>query len=224
MVGETQRWGSRQMSAKHEILRRIRSCLESSRPDRDSDYAAIPRAYRHASQLDLGSRVDLFEQRLREYGAAVYRCRTDSIQETIAYVLAARNKAQLVNAAAVPAHWLPSSPYSFTPDKGLTYEELDASEGVLTSCTLAIALTGTIIMRHTPSEGRRALGLIPDYHLCIVAAAQVVETVPEAIRNIENPGLVTTISGPSATADIEMTRIKGVHGPRSLDVVIVSDS
>ena len=112
----------------------------------------------------------------------------------------------------------------FTPDAGLSFDDLDCSEGVLTGCSFAIANTGTIVLRHAAGEGRRALTLIPDYHLCVVLAGQVVHTVPEALRGVAEgrPALLTTISGPSATADIEMTRIRGVHGPRTLDVVLVS--
>jgi len=89
---------------------------------------------------------------------------------------------------------------------------------------VAVALSGTIILRHSFAQGRRALTLIPDYHLCIVEASQIVETVAEGIRALDNPTEpITTISGPSATADIEMTRIKGVHGPRTLDVILVVD-
>ena len=108
-----------------------------------------------------------------------------------------------------------------------TRADLDSSDGAVTGCSGAIARTGTILLRHAGADGRRALTLIPDYHLCVVFAAQVVETVPEGLARAWAgsgtgvPLLLTTISGPSATADIEMTRIKGVHGPRTLDVVLV---
>jgi L-lactate dehydrogenase complex protein LldG len=111
-------------------------------------------------------------------------------------------------------------------DEALSHRQLDAVEGVMTGCTVAIALTGTIVLCHSAREGRRALTLVPDYHLCLVEAEQVVETVSEALRRLDrlNPALVTTISGPSATADIEMTRVKGVHGPRTVDVVLVEET
>jgi L-lactate dehydrogenase complex protein LldG len=123
----------------------------------------------------------------------------------------------------LPPEWLPAS-VEFVRDLDASYTELDHSDGVLTGCTLAIALTGTIVLRHAAGEGRRALTLVPDYHLCVVRADQVVETVPEGIRALRSlaPTLVTTISGPSATADIEMTRVRGVHGPRTLEVVLVA--
>jgi L-lactate dehydrogenase complex protein LldG len=122
----------------------------------------------------------------------------------------------------IPEHWLPYH-IEFTADDNLPYDVLDRSEGVLTGCALAIARTGTIVLRHSSEEGRRALTLIPDYHLCVVYGRQVVETVPEAIREMLDFGTapITTISGPSATSDIEMTRVKGVHGPRTLDVILV---
>jgi L-lactate dehydrogenase complex protein LldG len=123
---------------------------------------------------------------------------------------------------SIPASFLPDS-VRFRHDDGVSYDELDKSEGVLTDCAVAIAQSGTIILRHTKEEGRRALTLVPDYHLCLVKTGQIVELVVEGMRQTtqfsQTP--VTTISGPSATADIEMTRIKGVHGPRFMDVIIV---
>jgi L-lactate dehydrogenase complex protein LldG len=108
-------------------------------------------------------------------------------------------------------------------DTGLTATELDHFEGVVTGCTVAISQTGTLILQTVPGQGRRAPTLVPDYHLCVVMADDVVETVPEAMDRLQpTASLATTfVSGPSATADIEMTRIKGVHGPRFLDVVVI---
>jgi len=122
-----------------------------------------------------------------------------------------------------PESWLPSG-FEFIRGQGLAYEAIDRMDGAITACTVAIAMTGTIILQDgAPAQGIRALSLIPDYHLCVVEVAQIVETVPEAVRAIEKTGTkaTTTISGPSATSDIEMTRIKGVHGPRTLEVIIV---
>jgi len=133
-----------------------------------------------------------------------------------------RGKTWLLRAEGLPAVWLPSS-YRFQVVNGMPFEEFDRAEGVITGCVAAIALTGTLVLRHGPHDSRRALTLIPDYHLCVVCAEQVVETVPEGferLRGMETLPL-TTVSGPSATADIEMTRVKGVHGPRFLDVILV---
>jgi L-lactate dehydrogenase complex protein LldG len=108
-------------------------------------------------------------------------------------------------------------------DEGLPAAELDRVDGVMTGATLAIAETGTVVLQNVAGQGRRAVTLVPDYHLCVVRVEDVVETVPEAIDRLQKTaGLATTfVSGPSATADIEMTRIKGVHGPRFLDVILV---
>ena len=122
-----------------------------------------------------------------------------------------------------PAEWLPEG-FTFTRDDNHTFRDIDATDGALTASTVAIAMTGSIILTHSETEGRRALTLIPDYHLCVVRASQLVETVPEGIRALGERRTcpVTTIAGPSATADIEMIRVKGVHGPRTLDVIIVT--
>jgi len=210
-------------SAREEILSRIRKGLGPKVEDRDGEYAAISRNYIQAGDLDAKARLDLFEERLQDYGAGVHRCTESQIAETVARVLQARKKKSLLIPEGLPAEWLPPAPPDFSREHASSYELLDHSEGVLTGCVAGIALTGTIILQHSPRDGRRALTLIPDYHLCVVFVRQVVETVPEGIRALADPakGPLTTISGPSATADIEMTRIQGVHGPRTLDVILV---
>lgn len=208
--------------AKEEILQRVRSAVSGSGSDIEREYAAISREYRERGQLDAEERLNLLAERLRDYDAGVYRCPNAEIAATVREAMQARSKTELLIAPDILNAWLPDD-FGFRTDNDLTYAELDESQGVLTGCALAIAVTGTIVLRHGMVEGRRALTLIPDYHLCIVFASQVAETVPEGIREIAKFGSapITTISGPSATADIEMTRVKGVHGPRVLDVILV---
>jgi L-lactate dehydrogenase complex protein LldG len=211
------------MNARDEILARIQRSFPAVPRSSSDDHAAIPRDYIQTGSLDPEARIELFEERLRDYGTEVYRCAPAQLPETIAAAMSSAGISKLLVGKDVSDNWLPTTDgLSFARDRELSYEDLDRSEGVLTTCVSAIALTGTIILHHS-RDGRRALTLIPDYHLCIVRAAQVVETVPEAIRSIEDPAgsPLTTISGPSATADIEMTRIKGVHGPRKLGVILV---
>lgn len=208
-------------SARNDILAAIRRAAASPSTAREAEYAAIERNYSATGVLDPDGRLQLLEERLRDYGAAVYRCLHRNIARTVASILSVRNKRSLVIPRGLPREWLPEQ-FDFTRDDNLSYEELDRSEGVLTGCALAVALTGTIVLRHSQVEGRRVLTLIPDYHLCVVPSAHVVETVIEGIRAMARFGSdpVTTISGPSATSDIEMTRIQGVHGPRALDVIL----
>jgi L-lactate dehydrogenase complex protein LldG len=224
MVGEAQTRELMVNSGKDEIFRRIRRARNNASGGRENDYAAVAREYRKSGHLDLESRLNLFAERLADYEAIVYRCSEVHLPATIARVLAARSNRRLLVPQDFPQEWLPRS-LEFVRDSGLTFEEIDRSEGVLTGCIVAVALTGTIMLRHSIGEGRRALTLIPDYHVCVVHADQVVETVPEGIRKIREFADVpiTTISGPSATADIEMTRIKGVHGPRVMDVILVTN-
>jgi L-lactate dehydrogenase complex protein LldG len=206
--------------AKNDILNRIRAAYGST-PFRETEYAAIVRNYQRDSVLNANQNLELFVDRLHDYGATVYRCVEDDIPFTIAQALFTRKKTSALIPRDLPRHWLPDG-FQFFRDT-LTYVEIDVSEGVLTDCALAIAATGTIVLRHGPREARRALSLIPDYHLCVVFASQIAGTVPEAMSQMRAFGNVplTTISGPSATSDIEMTRIKGVHGPRTLDIILV---
>jgi L-lactate dehydrogenase complex protein LldG len=220
MVGGAKTDGT--MTIKHQILERIRRAVPDYSSMRESQYEAITRNYRQSGDLDESGRIELFTDRLRDYGAKVYRCAPWELRSVIGEILSERRKRGLVIARDLPEDWLPEG-FEFVRDKGLTYGEIDASEGVLTGCALAIAMTGTIVLYHSGGEGRRALTLIPDYHLCVVYTSQIVETVPEGIRALAPYSVapLTTISGPSATADIEMTRIQGVHGPRTLDIILV---
>jgi L-lactate dehydrogenase complex protein LldG len=209
-------------NAREEILARVRAAVAGSPT---SEYSSVPRTYRAADALETHARIHLFTDRLLDYGAGVYTCSETEIARTVERAVIARKKQRLLVPAGLSDAWLPRG-LGFCIDENLSYDELDHSQGVLTGCALAIAATGTIVLRHSPEEGRRALTLIPDYHLCVVFAGQIVETVVQGLaamtRFSHSP--ITTISGPSATADIEMTRIKGVHGPRVLDVIIVSSA
>lgn len=215
--------------ARTDILAQIRSAIGvPSRPSPTESWDAIPRAYLQRGALDPAGCAALLEDRLHDYGAGVYQAGVSQIASTIASILRRQNKQRILIPAGLDRTWLPPG-FSFVPDDTLSYRELNACDGVLTGCTLAIALTGTLVLCHglqIPMEqvaGRRALTLVPDYHLCVVSASSVVETVPEAFRLLEphKQQPITFISGPSATADIEMTRIQGVHGPRVLDVLLV---
>ena len=212
------------MSARSEILGRIRRATSGASPNRETDYASIPRRYIQESSLGHEETVDLFIDRLHDYDAIVHRCDVAGISATIAEVLSTRGKRGLLVPAELPSDWLPPN-FTFVPDNSLSYNAIDRSEGVLTGCAVAIATTGTIVLRHSPADGRRALTLIPDFHLCVVPENRLVATVPEAIHVMSKFGSdpLTTVSGPSATSDIEMTRIKGVHGPRTLEVILVRE-
>lgn len=209
-------------SAKDEVLQRVRAALQDVQGSLEEDYAAVVRNYNQTSGESLEQRLRLFTDRLRDYDATVYCCQEPEISQTIGEALSTRERSRILVPSGIPEQWLPRN-FDFLRDSGFNFDEIDRCEGVITGCALAIALTGTIVLRHSSAEGRRSLTLIPDYHLCIVRAEQVVESVPEAIRKMRDfaASPITTISGPSATADIEMTRIKGVHGPRTLDVVVV---
>ncbi len=210
------------MTAREEILAKIRRAVGLRPMDRVADYASIARDYRTSATLDGDALLGLFIDRLRDYGAGVYRCGRAELPAAIAQAAAARGKRRLLVPSGLPKDWLPDE-IEFIADRPHDHAELDAAEGALTGCAAAIATTGSIALTHSGAEGRRAVTLVPDYHLCVVLAEQVMETVPEAFRRLHaaGAGVITTISGPSATSDIEMTRVQGVHGPRTLDVILV---
>jgi L-lactate dehydrogenase complex protein LldG len=209
-------------SSREKILASIRSAHHA--PGSASEaYSALPRDYTRDGTLDSQSRLDLFVERLRDYDADVRLTNAENLAICIAETLTSRNLHSILIPPDLPSEWLPGS-FTFTRDTGLSPQTMDTSDGVLSGCAVAIACTGTLVLQSGPSQGRRVLSLVPDYHLCVVYRSQIVETVPEAFRKLQSrEGLPTTfISGPSATADIEMTRIRGVHGPRVLDVIVVT--
>ena len=209
--------------ARQIILSRIRTALlPHAAPSAENSWAAIPRAFRRSSDAPAGAVLELLVDRLQDYDAQVLQTSREDITQAIAQMLTARGADNLLVPPGFPEIWLPES-FTYVHDEELSPALLDECGGVITTCTLAVAETGTIVLQNAPGQGRRAASLVPDYHLCLIEAARVVATVPEAIAVLQSTATLPTtfISGPSATADIEMTRIKGVHGPRFLDVILI---
>ena len=210
---------------KAAILGRVRAARIGTAPVGavGAEWDAIAREYRKDSEADRSAVLERFLDRLRDYDARVVVCSASDVAARVEEMIAARGARRMVIPAGVPAEVLPSGVMFETDHGGLSEAMLDGFDGVLTLCAVGIAETGTLVLQNAPGQGRRALSLVPDYHACIVAAEDVVATVPEAFARLgATAELATTfVSGPSATADIEMTRIKGVHGPRFLDVVLV---
>jgi L-lactate dehydrogenase complex protein LldG len=211
-------------SARAEVLRRIRAAKGgvASAEAAWAGWSAIERRYRREATRSREVILELLEDRLRDYDARVVRAGRAEVAGSAAGMLGERKVRRMVIPAGLTAEWLPPG-FDFVVDEGLAAAELNAFDGVMTGATLAIAETGTVVLQNVAGQGRRVVTLVPDYHLCVVRVEDVVETVPEAIDRLQaTAGLATTfVSGPSATADIEMTRIKGVHGPRFLDVILV---
>ena len=209
-------------SARDEILARIRRNCVGTEEDAARSYARIERGYQQTAQKSRAEILELFKERLREYDASVYEARETETAELCARLLRERGARRVVIPADLPVEWRAGA--EFVADDGLDAQALDHFDAVMTGAALAIAETGTIVLQNASAQGRRAISLVPDYHLCVVREQDVVETVVEGMRRLDAAKhLPTTLfSGPSATADIEMTRIKGVHGPRFVDVVIVT--
>jgi L-lactate dehydrogenase complex protein LldG len=211
-------------SARAEVLRRIRAAkggVASAETVRVA-WSAIERRYRQEPTRPREAVLELLEDRLRDYDARVVRAGRFEVAAAAAKMLGERKVRRMVVPVGLAAEWLPGE-VEFVVDEELPAAELDRVDGVMTGATLAIAETGTVVLQNIAGQGRRAVTLVPDYHLCVVRVEDVVETVPEAMNRLQaTVGLATTfVSGPSATADIEMTRIKGVHGPRFLDVILL---
>jgi L-lactate dehydrogenase complex protein LldG len=195
------------MTARDEILARVRSALV----DVDGTAVSVDRSYREGRPaVDL---LALFAERVADYRAVVVRCGHDEVEQRIAEALPA-------GARAVVPDGLPWAVPGSVAAEGLDTNDLDRIEAVVTAASVGIAETGTIVLMHGPAEGRRALSLVPDLHVCVVRADQVVSDVPGAFARLDPTRPTTWISGPSATSDIELDRVEGVHGPRTLYVIV----
>jgi len=230
------------VTARDEVLGRIRTAL-----DGDSGGGAHPpgdpssAGYRTRGGLDPAALLDLLAERLIDYHSHVRRTGPAQLLDTVRAALADRGARRVVVPPGLdlpelgkpaPGQPGPGQPGPGQPgtldgvelitDGGLSAQELDQMDGVITRAAVAIAETGTIVLDAGPGQGRRALSLIPDYHLCLIDADQVVALVPEAVARLRPDRPLTWISGPSATSDIELDRVEGVHGPRTLEVILIS--
>jgi L-lactate dehydrogenase complex protein LldG len=205
------------VSAREEVLARIRAANAAARPT----VGEVPREYRRQGAYPPGSPelVELLRDRLVDYRATVLDAAPDDIPAAVARALADHPGPVLVP-AGLRDGWCPGG----VPDSDATAfspAELDGFAAVVTGCAAACAETGTIALDGSPDQGRRALSLVPDVHVCVVRADQVVHSVPELVAALTPERPITFISGPSATSDIELERVEGVHGPRTLVVVLV---
>jgi L-lactate dehydrogenase complex protein LldG len=204
------------------VLARIRAALADVPRAETPDDTPMPRSYdRSRTGPDI---IEMLVDRLIDYKATVHEVPVGELAEAVAAALSRRAARRVSVPPGLPAEWLATwvdeSHEMVADNPPLTPAELDGLDGVLTGCTVAIAETGTIVLDGSADQGRRALTLMPDYHLCVVRADQVVRTVPEAISRLDPARPLTWISGPSATSDIELDRVEGVHGPRTLEVLI----
>ncbi|MDX6353477.1 MAG: L-lactate dehydrogenase complex protein LldG [Streptomyces sp.] len=220
-------------TGRDEVLRRVRNALgnrDAGNPggtpaDPAAEEAALPRDYLsvHAERTPYES-ADLLAEYLADYRAKVHRTGEAGLAGTVARLLAEHGTRRAVVPAGLPESWLAevADVELVSAEAGLTAAELDAVDSVVTGCALAIVETGTIVLDGSPDQGQRRITLVPDHHVCVVRAPeQVVDSVPQALPRLDPRRPLTWISGPSATSDIELDRVEGVHGPRTLDVIIV---
>ena len=212
------------MSARDEVLSRIRTAIGNAPGEGGEDASAradaVSRDYRLRRDADPGELLDLFAGRLTDYKATVRRTTPSQLAAAIGEALTQRGARRVVVPPGLDLPALPAG-VEAVADAQFTPAELDTFDGTITAAAVAIAETGTIVLDGSPDQGRRAISLVPDYLLCIVRASQVVALLPEALTRLRPDRPQTWISGPSATVDIEFVRVEGVHGPRTLEVIIV---
>lgn len=218
-AGGADQAGAEGGSARDVVLARIRSALEGQ-----SAPGPVPRAYRSVGEHAPGSAalLDLLEDRLVDYRASVERCSAEELPATLREVLdRLAPQGRVVVPSGLPHEWTAGRDV-LRDDGSATTAELDDVSGVVTGCAVAVAETGSFVLDAGADQGRRAITLVPDLHVCVVRADQVVQTVPEALTRLDPRRPTTWVSGPSATSDIELSRVEGVHGPRTLSVVLVT--
>jgi L-lactate dehydrogenase complex protein LldG len=210
------------MSHRDTILARIRRATADVR---DAPAVDVPRDYlRVHGERTPQQTVDLLAENLADYRATVHRCAEGDVGTLIARLLAERGSREVLVPEGLPPEWTEAAdPVRIDDRAASTPHELDQVESVVTGCAVAVAETGTIVLDGGEAQGRRRITLIPDHHICVVRVPdQVVDSVPQALERLDPARPLTWISGPSATSDIELDRVEGVHGPRSLEVILVS--
>ncbi|MET8274914.1 MULTISPECIES: LutC/YkgG family protein [unclassified Streptomyces] len=214
-----------QLSSRDRVLARVRGALADVSIAAETPEIARDYLTSHTPD-DPAAILDLLHENLADYRAVVHRATEDELQALISRLLVEHSAKSVAVPPGLPTSWLASSDANQLLDHAaggpLTPHELDAIDAVVTGCALAVAETGTIILDAGPGQGRRALTLVPDLHICVVRASdQVVASVPQALPRLDPTRPLTWISGPSATSDIELDRVEGVHGPRTLEVILV---
>ncbi|MCQ9130898.1 LutC/YkgG family protein [Streptomyces hilarionis] len=212
------------MSSRELILGRVRRALADVPAD-DTPYEdAVTRTYlREHGERDVAQTVDLLAENLADYRAIVHRCDEDELPALLARLLAEREASTVLVPPGLDTAWLAESDVTRVADRAESGpRELDVVDSVVTACAVAVAETGTIVLDAGPDQGRRRITLVPDHHVCVVRVpGQVVSSVPQALDRLDPRRPLTWISGPSATSDIELDRVEGVHGPRTLEVILV---
>ncbi len=209
------------MNARGEILARIRAALADA-PTQAAPESVSPLAYLRSHAGPDADLPGLFAERVADYRAVVSRVPATGVPAAIAAAASALGLTEIIVAPGLPAPWLPDSAGLrwLSDDPPLAVEALDRCGAAVTTAALGIALTGTIVLDAGAGQGRRALTLVPDVHLCVLTTDQIVADVPDALARLDPVRPLTFISGPSATSDIELERVEGVHGPRTLHVII----
>jgi L-lactate dehydrogenase complex protein LldG len=213
-------------TAREEILGRVRAALGDVPAGERAHDVVVARDYRHSGDRSREQLVAHLAERVADYAAEVRCVPAAGLADAVTAACAQRGLRRVAVPPGLPAGWRPRD-IELVQDEGLSAAELDRIDGAVTGCAAAIAETGTLVLDASPICGRRALTLVPDHHICIVLAGQVVELVPEAIAAVapavrDGRRPITLVSGPSASSDIELERVEGVHGPRDLLVLIAT--